>query len=90
MEQLSVNKFRANIKDFVDKAISNHEPIRVTRRGGKDFIVISAEDFDREIETVYVLQNKSLMNQIQESLQTYSIKTGYKPSQEEADEILSV
>ena len=38
MIELSVNKFRANLKDFVDKAIEEHQPIRVNRREGKDFI----------------------------------------------------
>ena len=70
MIELSVNKFRANLKGFVDKAIEEHQPIRVNRREGKDFIIISAEDWEREQETSYVLQNKSLMRQIAESLPT--------------------
>ena len=44
MIELSVNKFRANLKDFVDKAIDEHQAIRINRRSGKDFIVISAEN----------------------------------------------
>ena len=54
MRELSVNKFRANIKSFVDQSISEHEAIRVRRRAGKDFIVMSAEDWKREQETLYV------------------------------------
>jgi antitoxin YefM len=87
MIELSVNKFRANLKDFVDKAIEEHLPIRINRRSGKDFIVISAEDWEREQETLYVLRNSSLMNQVAESLATYEKRSGYKPSQEQLDAI---
>jgi len=69
MIQLSVNKFRSNLKSFVDQAINDHIPLRVRRRAGRDFIVMSAEDWEREQETLYVLQNSSLLAQINESLQ---------------------
>ncbi|OFY53039.1 MAG: prevent-host-death protein [Bacteroidetes bacterium GWF2_49_14] len=87
MNELTVNKFRANLKDFVDKAISEHGAIRVTRRAGKDFIVVSAEDWDRDQETLYVLRNKPLMRQVAESLETYIQGSGYKPTKEELDAI---
>jgi len=87
MIELSVNKFRANIKAFVDKVIEEHQVIRVNRRSGKDFIVISAEDWERERETLHVLRNNSLMRQIAESSVSYQNKSGHKPTQEELDEI---
>ena len=87
MLELSVNKFRANIKGIVDKAIEEHQVIRINRRSGKDFIVISAEDWEREQETLYVLRNKSLMSQIAESMVTFEKNSGYKPTQEQLDAI---
>ena len=87
MLELSVNKFRANLKGFVDKAIEEHQVIRINRRSGKDFIVISAEDWEREQETLYVLRNKSLMSQIAESMVTYEKDSGYKPTQDQLDAI---
>jgi antitoxin YefM len=87
MIELSVNKFRANIKEFVDKVIEDHQAIRVNRRAGKDFIVMSAEDWEREQETLYVLRNNSLMSQVAESMKTYEDKSGYQPTQAELDEI---
>ena len=90
MRELSVNKFRANIKSFVDQAISEHEPIRVHRRAGRDFIVLSAEDWEKEQETLYVLQNSSLMKQIAESIATYNAGTGYKPTDKELNEINNI
>lgn len=87
MLELSVNKFRANLKDFVDKAIAEHLAIRVKRRAGKDFIIVSAEDWDRDQETLYVLRNSSLMSQVAESLLTYQKKGGYSPTPDQLDEI---
>lgn len=90
MTELSVTKFRSNIKAFVDRAIDFHEVLRINRRKGRDFIIISAEDWEREQETLYVLQNTSLMSQINESLATYKAGSGYKLSKEELNEINSI
>jgi antitoxin YefM len=87
MKVLSVNQFRANIKTLVDQAIADHEPVKVTRRAGQDFIIVSAEDWDRDQETLYVMQNSSIINQIRESILTHDGGTGYAPTQEELDDI---
>lgn len=90
MIELSVNKFRANLKELVEKSISDHIPLRVKRRAGRDFVVMSAEDWEREQETLYVLQNNSLIQQIAESQQTYSAGKGYKPTDDEINEINNI
>ena len=61
MESVSVNKFRDNLKSFVEQIVVNHVPLKVTRRSGDDFVVISADDWEKEQETLHVLQNNSLM-----------------------------
>jgi antitoxin YefM len=80
---LSANKFRANLKYYVDKAIENHEPLKVNRKNGGAFVVLSLEDYEREQETLYVLNNSSLMKQLGESLKTYQHKGGYVPTPNE-------
>ena len=90
MDSISVNKFRDNLKQFVEQVVSDHLPLKVTRRGGEDFVVISAEDWEREQETLYVLQNSSLMAQIADSARTHAERSGYTPSDEELHEILGV
>lgn len=83
MMTLSVNQFRANLKQYVDDAIDNHEPLTVSRKNGEAFVVLSLEDYNREQETLYVLNNHSLMEQLDASLATYKEKKGYKPTQDE-------
>ena len=90
MDTISVNKFRDTLKDCVEKVISQHNPLKVTRRNGEDFVVVSAEDWEREQETLYVLQNSNLMRQIANSMATHTQGQGYSPTREDINEILSL
>lgn len=90
MDSVSVNKFRDNLKSHVEQVVADHSPLKVTRRSGEDFIVISADDWEREQETLYVLQNKNLMKQIADSLTSHDKKAGYRPNQDELNEITGI
>ena len=90
MDSISVNQFRDNLKTYVEQTVSEHEPIKVTRRAGDDFIVMSADDWEREQETLHILQSSNLMKQIAESMATHQDNTGYKPTQEQLNEITSL
>jgi len=70
MDAISVNRFRDNLKSFIEQVVNQHL-LKVTRRAGEDFVVIGAEDWEREQETLYVLQNSNLMKQIATSLGTH-------------------
>ena len=90
MDSVSVNKFRENLKSFVEQIVTEHTPLKVTRRSGDDFVVVSADDWEREQETLFVLQNNSLMQQIATSLKTHKQGSGYTPTQDEMDEITGI
>ncbi|WP_299011863.1 type II toxin-antitoxin system Phd/YefM family antitoxin [uncultured Shewanella sp.] len=90
MNSVSVNKFRDNLKTYVDQTVNDHEPLKVTRRAGEDFVVISADDWARDQETLHVLQNSSLMQQISESMNTHKDGKGHTPTQEQMNEITGI
>lgn len=90
MDTISVNQFRDKLKSFVEQVVTNHTPIKVTRRAGDAFVVISADDWEREQETLHVLQNSSLMKQISESVTTHGKGSGYTPTSEELNEITGI
>lgn len=90
MESVSVNKFRDNLKTFADLTADRHEPIRVTRRNGADFIIMNADDWEREQETLYILQNPTLMRKIRAAQESHANGQGYVPTQAELDEIDSI
>ncbi len=90
MNSISVNQFRDNLKSYVEQTVNEHEPLKVTRRAGDDFVVISADDWEREQETLHVLQSNRLMKQISESIETHTANKGYKPTKEQLDEITNL
>jgi antitoxin YefM len=87
MNSISVNQFRDHLKTYVEQAVNEHEPLKVTRRAGDDFVVMSLDDWERNQETLHVLQNSSLMQQIADSTHTHQNNKGYKPTKEQLDEI---
>ncbi len=90
MDSVSVNQFRDKLKTFVEQVVNSHSPLKVTRRSGEDFVVMSADDWEREQETLYVLQNSSLMQQIADSVEAEVKGTGYTPTSEQIDEITGI
>lgn len=90
MNSITINQFRNNLQDLIKQVINQHIPIKITNQDGKDFIVISAEDWEQQQETLLVLQNSNLMQQIAHSMATHTQNQGYSPNQEEINEILSI
>ena len=84
-----IKQFKENLKNYIDQVINNHIPLKVTDNNGHDFIIVSVEDWEREQETLYILQNKSLIQQIIDSQATHTQGKGYQASYEQMDEILS-
>ena len=87
MTSISVNEFRDHLRHYVEQTEKNHEILNVTRRNGKDFVVMSKEDWESFEETLQILQNAPLMQQIAKSMQTHQKNKGYRPTEEEIDEI---
>jgi antitoxin YefM len=85
MREMSAHEFRSHMKAAVERVVEDHVPLRVKRRGGQDFVVVSAADWEREQETLYVLQDKSLMEQIERSLKTHREGSGYRLSPADLD-----
>lgn len=90
MDTVSVNQFRDKLKTFVEQVVTNHTPLKVTRRAGEAFVVMSADDWEREQETLYILQNNNLMKQIADSMATHNKSTGYSPTSEQINEITGI
>ena len=76
MEAVSFSEFRENLKGFLDKSYDNHEPIIVTRKEGKNMVVISMEDYNSIMETNYLLSNKANAEHLFKSIE--QIKKGKK------------
>ncbi len=64
MQETTANLFRQNLKSEVDRCIDNHELLRVTRRSGENFIVLSESDWKAIEETLYLNQVPGLVDSI--------------------------
>jgi len=60
----TANEFRKNLKSSVDKCVNDHEIMKVQRRNGEDFIVISEKDWRAVEETLYLNQYVGMVNSI--------------------------
>jgi antitoxin YefM len=91
MEAMSYSSFRQSLASVLDKVNDDSVPVHITRKGKKDAVVISMDDWSGIQETLYVLSNQSLMRQINtaEEHRNKGI-SGYKPTQDEMNEILKV
>lgn len=87
MNSIPFMEFKNNIQELIKKVINQNIRLKITAQTGGEFIIISAADWEQQQETLYVLQNSPLMEQIAHSLATHTQNKGYSPNQEELDEI---
>jgi antitoxin YefM len=57
MRATTVTDFRANIATFLDDVSNDHVPLFVTRNGGRNVVVVSAEDWAGMQETMYLMSS---------------------------------
>ena len=67
MDEVSANKFRAHLKSQVDGVVENHTVLRVRRRRGGDFVVLSAEDWSAIEETLFLNRIPHLVDSVHEA-----------------------
>jgi PHD/YefM family antitoxin component YafN of YafNO toxin-antitoxin module len=69
MRSANAKKFRAELKDYMEAAIS--EPVRINRRDGESFILMSEQIYDDFRNEIQSLQRRLLgMNEIIEGKTT--------------------
>ena len=90
MNSITINQFTNNLQHLIKQVINQHTPLKITNQDGADFVVISAEDWEQQQETLAILQNNNLMEQIAKSMATHSTNQGYTPTNEELNEIFSL
>lgn len=58
MQSANAKKFRSELKDYMDAAVS--EPVRINRRDGQSFILMSEQVFDDFRNEIQSLQRRLL------------------------------
>ena len=69
METVNYTDFRSNLKYWFDKVVYDVSDIVIKRKGGKDLVLISLDEYNSLKETTYLLTGKNrdiLLNSIKE------------------------
>lgn len=91
MEAVSYTNFRQNMANVLDHVNDDSVPVQITRKGKRPAVVVSMDDWESLQETLYVLQNKHLMRQINVAEQVRAEgKAAVSPDQDTMNEILGV
>ncbi len=68
MRATTVTDFRANMATMLDHVSNDHVPLFVTRNGGRNVVVVSAEDWAGMQETVYLLSSPANARELLDSI----------------------
>jgi antitoxin YefM len=59
METVNYTNFRSNLKYWFDKVINDVSDVIIKRKGGKDLVLISLDEYNSLKETTYLLSGKN-------------------------------
>ena len=68
MQAISYSEARHDLKNVMDDACSNHEPILITRRKGESVVLVSLEDYESILESEYLLSSPANASRLLQSL----------------------
>jgi antitoxin YefM len=68
MKTLTSTDLRANLSAVMDRVNDDHEPVIVTRAGGKPVVMVSLEDWASMDETTYLLASPANARLLREGI----------------------
>ena len=74
MKVANYNEFRSDLKEFMDEVENNNETLIIKRNKGKGTVLISLNEYNSMMETLYLLSSKANSDRLHESIN--QIKTG--------------
>ena len=69
MQAITYSEARHDLKNVMDEACSNHEPILITRRKGESVVILSLEDYESIMESEYLLSCPANAARLMQSLE---------------------
>ncbi|MDF2867668.1 MAG: relB [Gammaproteobacteria bacterium] len=68
MNIVTFTEFRSQLKQIMDTASDQHEPVIIKRSKGENMILLSNSDYEALKETAYLLSNKANAEHLRKSL----------------------
>ena len=69
MQAITYSEARYALKNVMDEACNNHEPILITRRKGENVVLLSLEDYESIMESDYLLSTPANAARLMQSLE---------------------
>ena len=68
MQAVSYSEVRKNLKSYLDKVYSDHDPLIITRKNSENLVLVSLDDYNSITETHYLLSNENNSKRLLSSL----------------------
>ena len=69
MLAVNYSTYRNNLKEYCDRATDDNETIIVTRKGEKNVVIMSLDEYNNIMENLKILKNPSYFIELFRSLQ---------------------
>ncbi|MDF1577604.1 MAG: type II toxin-antitoxin system prevent-host-death family antitoxin [Desulfobulbales bacterium] len=69
MQAITYSEARHDLKNVMDEACSNHEPVLITRRRGESVVLLSLDDYESIMESEYLLSSPANAARLMQSLE---------------------
>jgi len=69
MRTVHFSDARNNLKAVIDQAIADHDAILITRRDAPNAVIMSQEQYDSWMETMYLLSSPANAQHLMESIE---------------------
>lgn len=69
MQAITYSEARHDLKNVMDAACNNHEPVLITRRKGESVVLVSLEDYESIMESEYLLSSPANASRLLQSLE---------------------
>ena len=69
MLAVNYSTYRNNLKEYCDRATDDNETIIVTRKGEKNVVIMSLDEYNNIMENLKILKNPSYFIELFQSLQ---------------------
>lgn len=84
MLAVNYSTIRSKLKDYCDKATDNHETVIVTRKGEKNVVIMSLEDYNMIMKA---LRNAEYLAKIEKSIEQLEQGKTITKTMEELEEM---
>ena len=71
MDAVSYSDLRQNLKSYMDKVFSDHDPLIITRKNNENLVLISIDEYNSLMETSYLLSNEANSEHLKTSIAQY-------------------